>query len=66
MVMVEDALVDLPPSGAEDAAQGDEARILAALCATAFLAALNFFAITPFYPEMARDCTRPCRCWGRS
>ncbi len=30
-------------------------RILAALCVSAFLASLNFFAPTPFYPEMARD-----------
>lgn len=30
-------------------------RILAALCVSAFLASLNFFAPTPFYPAMARD-----------
>jgi len=30
-------------------------RVLAALCVAAFLAALNFFATTPFYPPMARD-----------
>jgi predicted MFS family arabinose efflux permease len=30
-------------------------RVQAALCVSAFLAALNFFAPTPFYPEMARD-----------
>ncbi len=30
-------------------------RLLAALCVAAFLAALNFFATTPFYPPMARD-----------
>jgi predicted MFS family arabinose efflux permease len=29
--------------------------MLAALCVASFLAALNFFAPTPFYPEMARD-----------
>lgn len=30
-------------------------RVLAALCVSTFLAALNFFAPTPFYPAMARD-----------
>jgi predicted MFS family arabinose efflux permease len=30
-------------------------RVQAALCVSTFLAALNFFAPTPFYPEMARD-----------
>lgn len=30
-------------------------RLLAALCVSSFLAALNFFALTPFYPEIARD-----------
>lgn len=30
-------------------------RFQAALCVSAFLAALNFFATTPFYPEMASD-----------
>src|SRR5690242_1832007 len=30
-------------------------RVLAALCAAAFFAALNFFATTPFYPTMAHD-----------
>lgn len=34
--------------------QGDR-RLLAALCLASFLAALNFFALAPFYPEMARD-----------
>lgn len=29
--------------------------VLAALCVASFLAALNFFAATPFYPRMARD-----------
>jgi MFS transporter, DHA1 family, inner membrane transport protein len=29
--------------------------VLAALCVAAFLAALNFYAPTPFYPQMARD-----------
>jgi MFS family permease len=29
--------------------------VLAALCVAAFLAALNFFATTPFYPAMAPD-----------
>ena len=28
---------------------------LAALCVAAFLAALNFFATSPFYPDMADD-----------
>jgi predicted MFS family arabinose efflux permease len=32
-----------------------DGRILAALCVAAFLASLNFFATTPFYPPMARD-----------
>jgi len=36
----------------DDAASG---RLLAALCVSSFLAALNFFALTPFYPEIARD-----------
>src|ERR671912_2813203 len=30
-------------------------RIQILLCLSAFLAALNFFASTPFYPQMARD-----------
>ncbi len=30
-------------------------RLLAALCVSSFLAALSFFALTPFYPEIARD-----------
>lgn len=30
-------------------------RVLVALCLASFLAALNFFATTPFYPRMARD-----------
>lgn len=30
-------------------------RVLAALCAASFLAALNYFATTPFYPEIAHD-----------
>jgi MFS transporter, DHA1 family, inner membrane transport protein len=30
-------------------------RVLIALCVASFLAALNYFATTPFYPEMARD-----------
>jgi DHA1 family L-arabinose/isopropyl-beta-D-thiogalactopyranoside export protein-like MFS transporter/DHA1 family inner membrane transport protein len=30
-------------------------RIQTLLCLSAFLAALNFFAPTPFYPQMARD-----------
>lgn len=34
---------------------GAARRIQAALCVSAFLAALNFFAPTPFYPPMARD-----------
>ena len=29
--------------------------VLAALCAASFLAALNFYAATPFYSRMARD-----------
>ena len=32
-----------------------DGRVLAALCVAAFLASLNFFATTPFYPPMARD-----------
>lgn len=34
---------------------GAARRVQAAICLSAFLAALNFFAPTPFYPEMARD-----------
>jgi MFS transporter, DHA1 family, inner membrane transport protein len=30
-------------------------RVLILLCLSAFLAALNYFAPTPFYPQMARD-----------
>jgi predicted MFS family arabinose efflux permease len=30
-------------------------RVLLALCVASFLAALNYFATSPFYPEMARD-----------
>lgn len=39
------------------AAGGDagHGRMLAALCIAAFLAALNFFAPSPFYPEISRD-----------
>jgi predicted MFS family arabinose efflux permease len=55
MEMVEDALAESGSPVAVAEERGGEARVLAALCATAFLAALNFFAITPFYPEMARD-----------
>jgi predicted MFS family arabinose efflux permease len=55
MVMAEDAPAQSGSPVVIAEKRGDEARVLAALCATAFLAALNFFAITPFYPEMARD-----------
>src|SRR5688572_29439885 len=30
-------------------------RVLAAICIASFLAALNFLATTPFYPQMADD-----------
>jgi DHA1 family inner membrane transport protein len=32
-----------------------EGRIIAALCVSSFLAALNFFGTAPFYPDIARD-----------
>ena len=41
-----------PASSALTAGSG---RIQVLLCLSAFLAALNFFAPTPFYPQMARD-----------
>ncbi|MDQ3226857.1 MAG: hypothetical protein M3Q50_09545, partial [Chloroflexota bacterium] len=50
--MTNDALSDASPARTDTPAQG---RILAALCVSAFLASLNFFAPTPFYPAMARD-----------
>ena len=46
-------------SNAVDATGGGQLdagnRVLAALCVASFLAALNFFAATPFYPEIAVD-----------
>jgi predicted MFS family arabinose efflux permease len=45
---VSDAVSECPTSTAGG-------RVLAALCVAAFLAALNFFATTPFYPPMTRD-----------
>jgi MFS transporter, DHA1 family, inner membrane transport protein len=60
---------DVPMSGAR-VAEGDaplpvlrasaldaaaQRRVQVAICLSAFLAALNFFAPTPFYPQMARD-----------
>ena len=35
--------------------RGGAGRVQVALCIAAFLAALNFFAPTPFYPQIARD-----------
>jgi predicted MFS family arabinose efflux permease len=42
----------LTPNSAE---QRRNSRLIAALCTASFLAALNFFAITPFYSEIAGD-----------
>jgi predicted MFS family arabinose efflux permease len=50
--MVDDTLTEAP---ATVAAATSQWRVQAALCVSAFLAALNFFAPAPFYPEMARD-----------
>ncbi len=47
-----DAASECSTSAADGRAGG---RVLAALCVAAFLASLNFFATTPFYPPMARD-----------
>ena len=44
----------LPHRTPAPAAQGD-LRLLLALCLASFLAALNFFVLSPFYPAMARD-----------
>ncbi|MEA2597223.1 MAG: hypothetical protein QOF01_3692 [Thermomicrobiales bacterium] len=44
--------------GTEPAAMAEErgtGLVLAALCVASFLAALNFYAATPFYPRMTRD-----------
>ena len=48
---VKDGVDEAAPAGM---ARGNR-RVLTALCAASFLAALNFFAPTPFYPAMARD-----------
>ena len=45
----------LPPLVSPPLFAPADRRILAALCIAAFLAALNFFATTPFYPDIARD-----------
>jgi DHA1 family inner membrane transport protein len=44
---------DVSDSTAEDLDAGN--RVLAALCISSFLAALNFVAATPFYNEVAND-----------
>ena len=56
------ATTSVPESAAVLSARAAAARPPAApgrvqilLCLSAFLAALNFFAPTPFYPQMARD-----------
>ncbi len=41
---------ETPRNGAED-----DRAVLLALCVTAFMAALNFSATSPFYPDMADD-----------
>src|SRR5688500_2394089 len=46
------AVLSAHPGPALPAAPG---RVQILLCLSAFLAALNFFAPTPFYPQMARD-----------
>jgi predicted MFS family arabinose efflux permease len=45
----------LDGSGSVTRAEHGRVRIQAALCVAAFLAALNYFAPTPFYPVMATD-----------
>ena len=45
--------MDLPPAAQPAAVAGR--RVQAALCLAAFFAALNFFAPSPFYPDIARD-----------
>ena len=47
--------VDAPPPSHPLPAVVAGWRVQAALCLAAFFAALNFFAPTPFYPEIARD-----------
>ena len=45
----------VPVSDPEGRLTHGDGRLLAALCVASFLAALNFFATSPFYPVMARD-----------
>jgi DHA1 family inner membrane transport protein len=42
-------------SPADRVGKPTETRLIAALCVASFLAALNFFAITPFYSQIADD-----------
>src|SRR5215217_1656766 len=55
-------MTPVPESGALLSARAEPAarvvapgRLQILLCLSAFLAALNYFAPTPFYPQMARD-----------
>jgi predicted MFS family arabinose efflux permease len=46
-------LIDAPDEVSQDLDAGN--RVLAALCIASFLASLNFYAMTPFYTEIAND-----------
>lgn len=46
---------DPPPPAAEATATATDRRVLLVLCLAMFLAVVNFLAISPFFPEVARD-----------
>jgi predicted MFS family arabinose efflux permease len=52
---VPESAVMLPAHPAPKQPAAAPGRVQILLCLSAFLAALNFFAPTPFYPQMARD-----------
>src|SRR4051812_20238175 len=52
--VVESAAV-LPTHSVSKLPTAAAGRVQILLCLSAFLAALNYFAPTPFYPQMARD-----------
>ncbi len=53
--IVPESAAVLPAGSAPALPAAAPSRVQLLLCLSAFLAALNFFAPTPFYPQMARD-----------
>ena len=58
------AIAAAAPSGLAEREE-PTTRVVIALCVSAFLAALSFFAASPFFPQMSRDLARPSRCSAR-